>query len=310
MKIMITGCDGQVGSCLVQQLNGRADIEYLAVDRDQLDITDASAVAQMVHAFRPDAIINAAAHTAVDKAEQEVALSYAINRDGPHHLAKAANAVGAAMLHISTDYVFAGDKQGEYAESDATDPQGVYGMSKLAGEQAVAAACPRHIILRTAWVFCETGNNFVKTMLRLAQNRDELGVVADQFGGPTYAGDIAKALITIATTLYTRDQQSDQPHDQQRDQQQGEPYYGIYHFAGQPHVNWHQFASEIFNQANAQGMISKVMRVNAITSDQYPTPAKRPANSKLNCQKIEQAFGIKPSDWQAALHHLNRYMPM
>lgn len=291
MKIMITGCDGQVGSCLVQQLNGRADIEYLAVDRDQLDITDATAVEQMVQAFRPDAIINAAAHTAVDKAEQEVALSYAINRDGPHHLAKAANAVGAAMLHISTDYVFAGDKQGEYAEGDATDPQGVYGMSKLAGEQAVAAACPRHIILRTAWVFCETGNNFVKTMLRLAQNRDELGVVADQYGGPTYAGDIANVLLMMAKVLVEGESTA----------------FGVYHFSGSPHVSWHEFACDIFDKAREQGMLNKPLQVNAITTKEYPTPAKRPANSRLETQKIQQHFGVVASDWRAALNHLIDY---
>ena len=291
MKILITGCYGQVGSCLVQLLRELNGVEFLAVDRDQLDITDAAAVNQLVNTFQPDVLINAAAHTAVDKAEQEVELSYAINRDGPTYLAQAANVVGAAMLHISTDYVFAGDKEGAYTETDATDPQGVYGMSKLAGELAVAAACPRHIILRTAWVFCETGNNFVKTMLRLSQTRDELGVVADQFGGPTYAGDIAAALITIAKALHNGDQ-----------------HYGIYHFAGQPHVNWHQFACEIFRQAQLQGIMDKTMGVNAITSDQYPTPAKRPANSKLDCQKIEQTFGIEPSDWQAALNNLKNYL--
>ena len=291
MKILITGSYGQVGSCLVKQLRALNGVEFLAVDRDQLDITDAAAVNQLVNTFQPDVLINAAAHTAVDKAEQEVELSYAINRDGPTYLAQAANVVGAAMLHISTDYVFAGDKEGAYTETDATDPQGVYGMSKLAGELAVAAACPRHIILRTAWVFCETGNNFVKTMLRLSQTRDELGVVADQFGGPTYAGDIAAALITIAKALHNGDQ-----------------HYGIYHFAGQPHVNWHQFACEIFRQAQLQGIMDKTMGVNAITSDQYPTPAKRPANSKLDCQKIEQTFGIEPSDWQAALNNLKNYL--
>ncbi|HFI8806790.1 TPA: dTDP-4-dehydrorhamnose reductase [Escherichia coli] len=291
MKILVTGSNGQVGSCLVKQLTELSEIECLAVDRDQLDITDRDAVNKLVNEFKPDAIINAAAHTAVDKAEQEVELSYAINRDGPEYLAQAAHAVGASILHISTDYVFAGDKVGAYVETDTVAPQGVYGQSKLAGELAVAAACPHHIILRTAWVFCETGNNFVKTMLRLAQTRDELGVVSDQFGCPTYAGDIAAALITIAQSLHNGN------HD-----------YGIYHFAGLPHVSWHQFATEIFNQANAQGIIRKVMRVNSITSDQYPTPAKRPANSKLNCQKIELAFGIKPSDWQAALNNLKGYL--
>lgn len=291
MKILVTGSNGQVGSCLVQQLSQMLEIEFLAVDREQLDITDREAVNILVNEFKPDAIINAAAHTAVDKAEQEVELSYAINRDGPEYLARAAHAVGASILHISTDYVFAGDKVGAYVETDIVAPQGVYGQSKLAGELAVAAVCPRHIIMRTAWVFCETGNNFVKTMLRLAQTRDELGVVADQVGGPTYAGDIAATLITMAQSLHNGN------HD-----------YGIYHFAGLPHVSWHQFATEIFNQANAQGIISKVMRVNAITSDQYPIPAKRPANSKLNCQKIEQSFGINPSDWQAALNNLKGYL--
>ena len=291
MKILITGSYGQVGTCLVKQLDALPGVESLAVDRDTLDITDATAVSQLVSEFRPDVIINAAAHTAVDKAEQEVELSYAINRDGPAFLAQAANAVGAAMLHISTDYVFAGDKAGAYTEGDATAPQGVYGASKLAGELAVMVACPRHIILRTAWVFCENGNNFVKTMLRLSQTRDELGVVSDQFGGPTYAGDIAAALITIAKAL-----------------QSGNQHYGIYHFAGLPHVNWHQFACEIFRQAKEQGIIGKTMRVNAITSDQYPTPAKRPANSKLDCHHIAHRFGIQPSDWQAALKNLSDYL--
>ncbi|ABM24307.1 dTDP-4-dehydrorhamnose reductase [Shewanella sp. W3-18-1] len=291
MKILITGSNGQVGSSLVKQLNQMPEIEFLAVDRQQLDITDCEAVNKLVNELKPNAIINAAAHTAVDRAEQEVELSYAINRDGPQFLAQAANSVGATILHISTDYVFAGDKDGEYIETDTVAPQGVYGQSKLAGELAVTAACPRHIILRTAWVFYGTGNNFVKTMLRLAHNRDELGVVADQFGGPTYAGDIANALIVMAKAL-----------------QAGNTHYGVYHFAGKPHVSWHQFAREIFKKANEQNILNKQMKVNAITSEQYLTPAKRPANSKLDCLKIEQSFGIKPSNWQAALNNLSGYV--
>lgn len=291
MKILVTGSNGQVGSCLVKQLSLMPEIEFLAVDREQLDITDCEAVNKLVDEFKPDAIINAAAHTTVDKAEQEVELSYAINCDGPQFLAQAANTVGATILHISTDYVFAGDKFGEYVETDDVAPQGIYGKSKLAGELAVAAACPRHIIMRTAWVFCETGNNFVKTMLRLAQSRDELGVVADQFGGPTYAGDIANTLIEMAQALYA-----------------GDTHYGIYHFSGFPHVSWYQFACQIFKQAKVQNLLSKDMQVNAITSDQYPTPAKRPANSTLACRKVDQVFGIKPSDWQTALNNLNGYI--
>ena len=291
MKILVTGSKGQVGSCLVKQLSELPEIEFMAVDHAQLDIIDRDAVNKLVSEFKPDAIINAAAHTAVDKAEQEVELSYAINRDGPKYLAQAAQAIGATILHISTDYVFAGDKDGEYVETDDVAPQGVYGQSKLAGELAVAAACPRHIILRTAWVFCETGNNFVKTMLRLAQSRDELGVVADQFGAPTYAGDIANALIVMAKAV-----------------SEGNQSFGIYHYAGLPHVNWHQFATEIFAKAKEQDVLNKDILVNGITSEQYPTPAKRPANSKLDCRKIEQSFGIKPSDWQTALKNLNSYI--
>lgn len=291
MKILVTGSNGQVGSSLVKQLNQMPEISFLAVDREQLDITDREAVTKLVNEFKPDAIINAAAHTAVDKAEQEVELSYAINRDGPQFLAQAANSVGATILHISTDYVFAGDKVGEYVETDDVAPQGIYGKSKLAGELTVAAACPRHIIMRTAWVFCETGNNFVKTMLRLAQSRDELGVVADQFGGPTYAGDIANTLIEIAKALYA-----------------GNTHYGIYHFSGFPHVSWYQFSCQIFKQAKAQKLVRKDILVNGISSDQYPTPAKRPANSKLDCRKIEQVFGVKPCYWQAALNNLMGYV--
>lgn len=290
MKILVTGSNGQLGSCLVKQLSLMPDIEFLAVDREQLDIIDSAAIARLVNQFKPDAIINAAAYTAVDKAEQEVELSYAINRDGPQYLAEAANQVGAVIIHISTDYVFAGNKEGEYLETDATDPQGVYGKSKRAGELAVAAACPRHFILRTAWVFCETGNNFVKTMLHLAQNRDEFGVVCDQFGGPTYAGDIAKTLIVIAKAI-----------------SKGNQSFGIYHYSGLPHVNWHQFAYEILRQAKSQGLLNKDIRVNAITSEQYPTPAKRPINSKLDCNKILHYFGIEASDWRTALIRINEY---
>ncbi|AUD61031.1 NAD(P)-dependent oxidoreductase [Shewanella sp. Pdp11] len=291
MKILVTGSKGQVGSSLVKQLSKMSEISFLAVDRDQLDITDCEAVDKLVKEFKPNMIINCAAHTAVDKAEQEVELSYAINCDGPQFLAQAANSVGATILHISTDYVFAGNKVGEYVETDDVAPQGIYGKSKLAGELAVAEACPHHIIMRTAWVFCETGNNFVKTMLRLAQSRDELGVVADQFGGPTYAGDIAATLLTIAQSLH-----------------KGNCYYGTYHFAGLPHVSWYQFATKMFSKANEQGILNRVIQVNPITTDQYPTLAKRPANSTLACRKVEQVFGIKPSDWQTALNNLNDYI--
>ncbi|WP_232600422.1 dTDP-4-dehydrorhamnose reductase [Photobacterium carnosum] len=295
VKVLITGSNGQVGSCLVKQLQSCPEIEFLAVDRNELDITSEQDVIKTVNEFLPNIIINAAAHTAVDKAENEIELSYAINRDGPKYLAKAAEQVGAAILHISTDYVFAGDKQGLYSESDPVNPQGVYGESKLAGEEAVVNACSRHIILRTAWVFGEDGNNFVKTMLCLAQQRDSLGIVADQFGGPTYAGDIAAALIKIAKTI-TDSKNSFNSDD-----------YGIYHFSGMPHVSWCEFAQVIFDKAVEQNVLVKSPDVKRIKTEQYPTPAKRPANSKLNIQKITTVFNIPASDWQSALNHLSDY---
>ncbi|MCD9497725.1 dTDP-4-dehydrorhamnose reductase [Photobacterium carnosum] len=295
VKVLITGSNGQVGSCLVKQLQSCPEIEFLAVDRNELDITSEQDVIKSVNEFLPNIIINAAAHTAVDKAEDEVELSYAINRDGPKYLAQAADQVGASILHISTDYVFAGDKQGLYSESDPVNPQGVYGESKLAGEEAVINACSRHIILRTAWVFGEDGNNFVKTMLRLAQQRDSLSIVADQFGGPTYAGDIAAALIKIAKTI------TDSKNTFNSDE------YGIYHFSGMPHVNWCEFAQVIFDKAVEQKVLVKSPDVKGIKTEEYPTPAKRPANSKLNTQKIITVFNIPASDWQSALNHLSDY---
>ncbi|WP_146493050.1 dTDP-4-dehydrorhamnose reductase [Vibrio cyclitrophicus] len=291
MRILITGCHGQVGSSLTEQLASHENTEVLALDREHLDITNQDAVNAAVAEFKPSIIINAAAHTAVDKAEEEVDLSYAINRDGPKYLAQAAQSVGAAILHISTDYVFEGNKAGEYTETDTTNPQGVYGESKLAGEIAVSEACDRHIILRTAWVFGESGNNFVKTMLRLGENRDALSIVGDQFGGPTYAGDIANTLIQIAKRINQGDAVE----------------YGVYHYSGLPHVSWFDFADAIFDVAVVQGVLEKKPRLTSITTDQYPTPAKRPSNSRLSTEKIMLGLSVKASDWKAALNNIQAY---
>ena len=291
MRVLITGCYGQVGHCLTQQLVDKESTTVLALGRDQLDITNQDSVNAIVDDFNPTIIINAAAHTAVDKAEEEVELSYAINRDGPKYLAQAAKNVGAAILHISTDYVFEGNKVGEYAESDATNPQGVYGESKLAGEIAVAEVCDKYIILRTAWVFGENGNNFVKTMLRLGATRDELSIVDDQFGGPTYAGDIANVLIQIAKRIT-----------------EGEAVeYGVYHYSGLPHVSWFEFADAIFDTALKQKVISNKPSLMSITTEQYPTLAKRPSNSCLNTNKITDEFSVEASDWQEALKNIQVY---
>ncbi|HDY8145967.1 TPA: dTDP-4-dehydrorhamnose reductase [Vibrio vulnificus] len=289
MKVLITGCNGQVGHCLTERLKTQAEV--LALDYEGLDITNREAVFNTVAEFKPNYIINAAAHTAVDRAEQEVKLSFAINRDGPRYLAQASNECGAVMLHISTDYVFDGIGDKPYQEGDNTGPQGVYGQSKLAGEQAVAEACPEHLILRTAWVFGEHGNNFVKTMLRLAQSREELSIVGDQFGGPTYAGDIADALITMVQYI----------------EQGSKPKWGVYHLSGMPYASWYDFASAIFQAAEQHKMLDKQPLLSSIPTSAYPTPAKRPANSRLDCAKIENQFGIKPSDWQVALNNIQAY---
>lgn len=289
IKVLITGSHGQVGHSLVNQLSKRKDVEVIAYDRDQLDITNEQEVQKTLTELKPDVIINAAAHTAVDKAETDVEISYAINRDGPLYLAKAAQLLDALLLHISTDYVFDGDKIEPYIETDIPNPKGVYGQSKLAGEEAVAEHCSRYAILRTAWVFGENGNNFVKTMLRLGKERSELGVIGDQFGGPTYAGDIAKALVTMMGKFENQAQS------------------GIYHFSGEPHVSWYQFAKIIFAAAEQHGALENIPNVNEITADQYPLPAPRPANSRLDCSKIQNAFGITPSNWHTALNNIKAY---
>ncbi|MFP1765504.1 dTDP-4-dehydrorhamnose reductase [Lonsdalea quercina] len=289
MKILITGSRGQVGHSLVAQLQGKA--ELLAVDRDELDITDRYAVLRKVEQFQPDYIINAAAHTAVDKAEDEIAPSYSINRDGPAYLSEAAKGVGAVMLHISTDYVFDGESDQIYSEEMPVGPQGIYGKSKLAGEYAVAESADRYLILRTAWVFGEHGNNFVKTMLRLGKTRDALSIVGDQVGGPTYAGDIAAALIRMVEFIEAGNT----------------PEWGVYHFSGMPYVSWYEFAQAIFEQAGKTALLASLPTLTSISTSDYPTRAKRPANSRLNCQKIQRQFGIAPSDWQSALNNIQAY---
>ncbi|QQN35624.1 dTDP-4-dehydrorhamnose reductase [Rahnella aceris] len=289
MRVMITGSNGQVGSLLKEKLRDKC--ELLAVGREELDITDESAVRKVVNKFRPQYIINAAAHTAVDRAENERDLAFAINCDGPAHLARAAKAVGAAILHISTDYVFDGEYEFSYTETMPVSPHGIYGKSKLAGEIAIAENTDEHIILRTAWVFGENGNNFVKTMLRLGKDRDALSVVGDQFGGPTYAGDIANALITMVESIESGK----------------EPFWGTYHFSGVPHVSWFEFAEAIFNEAMNSLLIQKVPVLTDIQTSAYPTPARRPKNSRLDCSKIKKHFDIDPSDWQYALKNISNY---
>ena len=290
-RILITGGSGQVGCCLKAQLQGCA--EFSAPDSAVLDISNRDSVWRAVEAFRPDYIINAAAYTAVDKAESDAERAFAVNRDGAHHLAEAAEASGAAMLHISTDYVFDGAGGAPYDEAAQTAPQNIYGASKLAGEQAVLAACRRAVVMRTSWVFGAHGQNFVKTMLRLGHERDSLGIVADQYGAPTAAADIAAALITIVRR-HTPEQLAERA--------------GIYHYCGSPYASWFEFAETIFAEAAAQGVLAKIPAVKPIATADYPTPAKRPADSRLDCGKIRAVFGIGPCDWHSALSDLQPYL--
>ncbi len=287
MKYLITGAEGQVGRELVNRL---PPANVLAVNRNQLDITHFQAVNQIISHYQPDFIINAAAYTAVDKAESEPDWAYAVNSTGVSHLAQAAQSMGACLLHISTDYVFDGKGDTPHHEEDPVAPQNVYGQSKLDGERA-AILCSRHIILRTAWVFGKYGHNFVKTMLRLGTMHKNLNVVADQYGAPTYAGDIANALICITQQIYQGKSNA----------------FGVYHFSGYPYVSWYEFAQAIFQAAQQQGLLEQMPMVQAISTQAYPTPAKRPTNSRLALDKIQTTFGIAPSNWQHALQNLHPY---
>ena len=287
MNILVTGANGQLGQCLADQLVAQ-NIAHKLLSRQEADINDTVVLEKIISENGISVIINAAAYTAVDKAESEPELAKRVNEDGALALAKLCARFDIPLLHVSTDYVFDGNKSTPYTEVDQKAPTGVYGQTKLNGELAVQRHCEKHIILRTAWVFSEYGNNFVKTMLRLAKDRDTLGVVADQYGCPTYAGDIAKALVSIAKQLHARGGAE-------------AASYGIYHYAGNAAVSWHGFALEIFKQAHAAGLLENIPTVNAITTADYPTPAKRPAYSVLSNGKIKADYDIEASDWRVAL---------
>jgi len=284
MRILVTGANGQVGTELTRQ-GIQSGHQILATGSSELDISQADTVNNYIQAQQPDIVINAAAYTAVDKAESEPEQAYAINRDGAANLAQACADNQIPLLHISTDYVFDGLKHGSYSETDEPNPQTIYGKSKLAGDRAIDSILQQHLILRVSWVFGSTGNNFVKTMLRLGKQQNPLRVVADQHGGPTWSGDIAATLLIIAKRWH-----------------EGEKInWGTYHYSGQPATTWHTFASEIFAQAKTLGIIEQQPEVEAISTTEYPTPAQRPLNSVFNCQKITRELGITQSDWRNGL---------
>lgn len=283
VKVLITGAAGQVGCEMVKL--APAGFDVVGYNSSELDITNALQVQQIVAEQTPTLIINAAAYTAVDKAESDAERAYAVNEIGVKNLAEAALALGIPVFHISTDYVFDGTATEPYKETDPVGPTGVYGASKLAGEQVLASSGVKHIILRTSWVFGAEGNNFVKTMLRLGKERDTLGIVADQHGCPTSAASIANVLWQLAQ-IYT---------------EVAELPWGIYHFSNSPATTWHGFACEIFKQAVEAGFLEKAPVVNPIKTRDYPTPAKRPAWSVMECSSLESLLGSGVPGWQQEL---------
>ncbi|MGQ8364594.1 dTDP-4-dehydrorhamnose reductase [Glaciecola sp. 1036] len=289
IKMLLTGGDGQLGRKIAEVIPH--NVELHGFNKHSLDITNKDLLFTTIEQIRPDVIVNAAAYTAVDKAEEEFELADLINHTGPALLAEAANEYDATLIHVSTDYVFSGDSESLYKETDLPSPISQYGLSKLQGEISIQEITAKYIILRTAWVFSEYGSNFVKTMLKLGQSHTSLNIVADQFGGPTYAGHLAEAIHLVANKVVEK----------------GFNDWGIYHFSGEPYVSWYDFAGTIFDEANKQGVLDQIPKLGAIKSDQYPTAAKRPLNARLNNRKIRNTFNVYPSDWRLALKNLKHY---
>ena len=281
LKILISGKTGQVALELQKQLAGLG--ELIVLGRDELDLTQPEQIRQQVRAHTPDLIINAAAHTAVDKAESEPELAFAINTTAPGVLAEEAAALGIPLIHYSTDYVFDGTKPAPYTEDDTPHPLGVYGQSKLAGERAIAATGAQHLILRTSWVYSAHGKNFLLTMQRLLQERPELGVVADQIGAPTWAGTIARSTRALI----------------ERWQAGQTGAWGVYHLTAQGETSWFGFTQAIAEPLIAAGKPCATLK--PIPASAYPTPAARPQNSRLDCSRLDREWGVTQPDWHAAL---------
>ena len=283
--ILVTGAGGQVAHELAIAESGH---RVIALSRSQLDITNQQQINTAFEEYRPDILINAAAYTQVDRAEEETELALAINRDGVSNLVHACKEADIPLLHISTDYVFDGNKTGAYQEDDEISPAGVYGASKAEGETALRSTLERHVILRTSWVFSATGNNFVKTMLRIGGEREELNIVKDQRGCPTSAESIATALLQISERYLRGD----------------EIEWGTYHFCGQPETTWYGFAKRIFERAKGFDHL----KLNGIPTSEYPTPAARPLNSVLDCSKFVAQFKTAQPDWSEDLERILRQL--
>tara|TARA_B110000008_G_scaffold279548_1_gene327146 strand:- start:2459 stop:3340 length:882 start_codon:yes stop_codon:yes gene_type:complete len=282
LKLLVLGSKGQLGRCLGDQL-ANTDHDVVYASRDQIDITDFHNTNLIIKDIKAHIVINTSAFTAVDRAEEDKKLANLTNNLAVQNLANICDELDCWLIHISTDYVFDGTSSIPYLEIERTNPQGIYGVTKLKGEQAIKSSGCKHLIIRTAWVFSEYGSNFLKTMLHLGRDRNELSIVGDQFGCPTYAQDIAKAIVTIINSLNIKIPQS-----------------GIYHYCGDKPCSWFDFAKEIFQKASDQGL-NTPDKVFSINTSQYPTLAKRPAYSVLDTSKIRDTFGVAPSDWNAAI---------
>jgi len=285
VRLVVTGREGQVSRSLAERASG-SDIDVVLLGRPELDLAgDSVSIVEAAEAARPDVIVSAAAYTQVDKAESERELAFAVNEAGARAIAQAASRLGVPLVHLSTDYVFDGSKASSYVEEDPTGPTGVYGASKLAGEQAVLSEHLNSVVLRTAWVYSPFGSNFVKTMLRLAGDRDEIGVVADQRGNPTSALDIADGILGVARNLLTS----------------GHPdFRGLFHMTASGEASWAEFAEAIFAASLEAG--GPAARVRPIQTADYPTAARRPANSRLDSGKLERIHGVRLPDWHPSLN--------
>jgi dTDP-4-dehydrorhamnose reductase len=282
MRVAVTGAKGQVATALAEKAG--PEIEILTLSRPAFSLQDRDSVLAGIEAARPDVVVNAAAYTAVDRAESEADLAMAVNCAGAGHVAEAAASIGAPLLHLSTDYVFDGALDRPYREDDPTGPTGAYGRSKLGGEKRVAELCSNAAILRTAWIYGPLGINFVRTMLRLNETREEVGVVDDQRGNPTSALDIADALLIISKRI--RDDSSP-------------ALRGVFHMTGSGEATRADFAEAIFDEAHARGR--RLTRVSRISSAEYPTPARRPANSRLDNKKLHRVYGLELPQWRVSL---------
>ena len=287
MRILVAGGHGQVGSALTQ-LGKEQGLDLIALSRSELNIADAVSISAAFNKYHPELLINAAAYTAVDKAESEPELAYAINAKGVGLLAEACANSNIPMLHISTDYVFDGTKATPYTEMDQVNPLSVYGKSKEAGERILREKLNQHIILRTSWVFGKQGNNFVKTILRLSKEREEIRIVSDQYGGPTSAETIAEILIDIA--LHPRIDLKNK--------------WGTYHFCQHPYLSWYEFAKAIIGKVKTLKYQDKISNIKPISSKEYKATATRPRNSRLDTSKINNTFKINKNNWDNSLDEL------